>query len=155
MPGSNAHLAVCKRKRATRGAGLTHAPPRRRVRGGGFFQPAPLQHGSTIVQHLCGGAAVAGGPEAQSPGRCGCNAVSAGPRVGERLARAGRAGAGTGSRSGEWADSGLESIWLEAGARCRPGVKLSVKNGGDGKGMRRVFVLVDSWLWAQNERWNE
>ena len=81
-PGGNAHLAACRRKRSTRW-------------GGGFLQPAPLQHGSAAVQHLCGDATVDGAPEARSRGPCGCRAVRAGAGMGERFARAGSAGEGT------------------------------------------------------------
>lgn len=100
--------------------------------GGTFLQPAPLQHGSAAVQHLRGRAAATGGPQAPHWGRGGCCAVRAGPRVGERRARAG--GAGAGARVWVWGMGRLRlGIYgLEAGARSRPGEELSPKIVRDG-----------------------
>lgn len=60
---------------------------------------------------------------------------------------------GLGQRNGQTPAWNLYG--LEAGARSRPREELSAKNGGNGKGRRRVFVLMDTWLWAQDERWGE
>lgn len=93
------------------GRGSVKPRPAAGFGGGTFLQPAPLQHGSAAVQHLFGRAAATRGPQAPQWGRGGCCAVRAGPRVGERRARAREVqGRGPGSGSGGWADSGLEAM---------------------------------------------
>lgn len=133
MSRGNAHLTARGWRRASWvGRGLITPRPTSGFGGGTFLQPAPLQHGSAAVQHLCGGAAAAGGPEAGRRGLCGCCAVRAGWRVGERRAR--ELGAGAGARVWVWGMGrlGLGIYGLEAGARYRPGEELSAGNGKDG-----------------------
>lgn len=108
--------------------------------GGAFLQPAGLQHGSAAVQHLCSGAAAAGGPGAprRGCGGCSCGAVRAGPSGGG--ARGGCRGWGQGVGLGDGQRLRLGITGLEAGVGSRPGEERWAKNGGDGKGLRRVFV---------------
>lgn len=66
-----------------------------------MLQPAPLQHGSAAVQHLCGGAAAAGEPEAPRRGCRGCCAVRAGSGAEEWRERGGRRAGGHGLGLGD------------------------------------------------------
>lgn len=123
------------------GGGGAYARPSSAGEFGGeaFRQPSPLQHGYTTVQHLCGGAAAAGGPWGPHRGRCGCGCGAV--RTGRGWGGVRRACRGLHS------DSGLESMGLRHGQEDLDLASRALgKNGGDGKGMLRVFVLVDTWL---------
>ena len=79
------------RRRAARWGGAYPSPASAAGFGGGAsLQPAPLQHGSASMQHLCGGAAAAGGPGLGPPGRCGCGCGAV--RTGLGLGRSGAPG---------------------------------------------------------------